>query len=157
MLSTAASSVSLAALIRLDLIFADLPAASRDEALGDVAKHLAGSIPQGASLAQHLLERELLGSTGVGHGVAIPHCKLTGLRHGIVAVARLRDGVEYGAIDGLPVRILFVVVSPYEAPGEHLQIFAAISRWVRGDQHIESLLAAPDREAMYHLLVDESS
>jgi mannitol/fructose-specific phosphotransferase system IIA component (Ntr-type) len=151
------SQVSLAALVKPELIFIDLPAANRDDVLQALADRLStvGAVPRPAELAHNLLERERLGSTGVGQGVAIPHCKMSGLRHGVVAVGRTLHPIDYGAVDGKPVQVLFTVISPTEAPGEHLQTLAAISRWVRAGQHIEAVLAAPTREAIYQLLVGE--
>jgi mannitol/fructose-specific phosphotransferase system IIA component (Ntr-type) len=88
--------------------------------------------------------------------VAIPHCKLKGLARGVVAVGLVPAGVDFGAVDGQPVKVFFLVVSPAESPAEHLQILAAISRWIRADQHADQhagrLLALHDPAAVYDLL-----
>jgi PTS system nitrogen regulatory IIA component len=151
--------LSLAALTRPELIFLDLPAGSREEVLRVFAERLAASglVRDGEQLFQRLWEREQLGSTGIGNGVAIPHCKLPGLREGVVAVGRVPEGVDFQAVDGRPVKVFFLVISPSEAPGEHLKILAAISRWIRADEHAGALLEAADRESLFHLLAAESA
>jgi nitrogen PTS system EIIA component len=149
--------VRLGSLTRPDLIFPDLPAADRPEALRALAARLAGLglVKSGEDLFQRLWEREQLGSTGIGAGIAIPHCKLPGLVHGIVAVGLVPEGVDFGAADGRPVKVLFLVVSPDGAPAEHLQILAAISRWVRAGRHAERILALREPGEVYDLLRDE--
>ncbi len=143
-------------LTRPDLIFPDLPATDRAETLRALAGRVAeqGLVQNGEDLFQKLWEREQLGSTGIGSGIAIPHCKLPGLAHGIVAVGLVPGGVDFGAADGRPVQVLFLVVSPSGSPAEHLQILAAISRWVRGTGHAEKILALRDPAAVYDLLQD---
>ena len=149
----------LGSLTRPELIFPDLPAADRSEVLQAFADRLAarGLVKNGAELFQRLWEREQLGSTGIGSGIAIPHCKLQGLGHGIVAVGMVPGGVEFGAPDGRPVKILFLVVSPSGSPAEHLQILAAISRWVRANQHAERILTLHEPAEVYDLLNDGGS
>ena len=144
----------LGSLTRPDLIFPDLPAADRQEVLRTFAGRIAGTglVKSADELFQKLWEREQLGSTGIGSGVAIPHCKLQGLAHGIVAVGLVPGGVDFGAADGRPVKALFLVVSPSGSPAEHLQILAAISRWVRAPGNAEKLLALRDPAAVYDLL-----
>src|ERR1700743_691867 len=93
-------------LIRRELVFPDLPATDRGGVLRALADRLAASgqrrMSNGARLFQALWEREQLGSTGLGDGVAIPHCKLRGLGHGMVAVGLARPGVAFDAPDGVP-------------------------------------------------------
>jgi nitrogen PTS system EIIA component len=151
--------VRLGSLTRPELIFVDLPAADRPEVLRAFADRVAGQglVKSGAELFQRLWEREQLGSTGIGSGIAIPHCKLQGLARGVVAVGLAPDGVDFGAPDGQPVKALFLVVSPSASPAEHLQMLAAISRWVRADRHAERLLALRDPAQVYDLLRDEES
>lgn len=149
----------LGSLTRPELIFPDLPAADRSEVLRAFADRLAerGLVKSGAELFHRLWEREQLGSTGIGSGIAIPHCKLPGLAHGIVAVGLVPAGVDFGAADDRPVQVLFLVISPSGSPAEHLQVLAAISRWVRADAHAERILALSDPAAVYDLLRDEAS
>ena len=84
------------------------------------------------TLFDKLWEREQLGSTAIGGGIAIPHCKVDRLKSGVVGARPGREGVDFGAADGQPVRLFFLVISPSQSPAEHLQILAAISRWIKG-------------------------
>jgi mannitol/fructose-specific phosphotransferase system IIA component (Ntr-type) len=152
------SAVSLAALTRPELVFTDLPGGSREQVLEDLAHRIAaaGAVRDAGELFRQLAERERLGSTGVGVGVAIPHCKLVGLRSGVLAVGRTREGVDFGAADGQSVRVFFVVISPRDAPAEHLQILAALSRWIKSESHVSALLRAADAAEIHRLLEEES-
>ena len=149
----------LGALTRPDLIFPDLPASDRPGVLRALAERVAarGLVPDAVQLYERLLERERLGSTGIGSGIAIPHCKLPGLKSGVVAVGMVPEGVDFGAVDGKPVRVFFLVISPSESPAEHLQALAAISRWLKEDRHAERLLALRDPAAISDFLRDEGS
>lgn len=150
--------MGLGSLTRPDLIFPDLPAADRREVLKAFAGKVAGRglAPDGEALFQKLWEREQLGSTGIGSGVAIPHCKLAGLRQGVVAVGMAPAGVDFGAADGNPVKLFFLVISPSESPAEHLQILAAISRWMKVEGNAAKLLALHDPARVYDLLNEAS-
>lgn len=149
--------MELGALTRPELIFPDLPATDPAGVLRALAERVArhGLVPSGEELFQRLWEREQLGSTGIGQGVAIPHCKLKGLKSGVVAVGMVLAGIDFGAVDGQPVKVFFLVVSPAESPAIHLQVLAAISRWIRADQHAGRLLALHDPAQVYDLLRDE--
>ena len=149
--------MELGALTRPDLIFPSLPATDAQGVLRALAGRVAaqGLVGDGEELLQKLWEREQLGSTGIGQGVAIPHCKLQGLSRGVEAVGLVPEGVDFGAVDGRPVKVFFLVVSPAESPAEHLQILAAISRWIKADDHAGRLLALGDPAAVYDLLRNE--
>ena len=147
----------LGTLTRPELIFSGLPGGDGREALRALAGQVAarGLVRNGEELFQKLWEREQLGSTGIGSGIAIPHCKLAGLRSGVVAIGLSSEGVDFGAVDGQPVRILFLVISPAESPAEHLQILAALSRWIKTDQHARKILELQDPQAVYDFLQTE--
>lgn len=147
----------LGSLIRPDLIFPDLPAGDRPQVLRALAGRLAGRglVQDADDLFDKLWEREQLGTTAIGGGIAIPHCKVDRLKSGVVALGRAEEGVDFGAADGQPVRLFFLVISPSQSPAEHLQILAAISRWIKGGGHIEALLAQPDAGALYEYLQRE--
>jgi PTS system nitrogen regulatory IIA component len=147
----------LGSLIRPDLVLPDLPNGDRAQVLRALAERVAGRgvAPDAEKLYRKLLEREQLGSTGIGGGVAIPHCKLEGLSKGVVAIGMVPEGVDFGAVDGRPVRLFFLVASPAQAPAEHLQILAAISRWIKGGQRAEAILELRDPGAVYDFLQRE--
>lgn len=144
-------------LTRPELIFPELDAVDREQVLRSLALRLEQSdvVPDATELYAKLLEREQLGSTGVGAGVAIPHCKLDELSKVVLAVGIARNGVSFGAVDTRPVRLFFLVVSPTDAPAVHLQVLAAISRWLKQDSHVSRLLDLRDPEAIYRLLKEE--
>jgi PTS system nitrogen regulatory IIA component len=150
-------TVRLASLTRPELIFPDLPAQDRDSVLRALAGRIAGLglVRDAEGLFQKLREREQLGSTGVGAGVAIPHTKLPGLEEEIVAIAMVPEGVGFGAADGQPVRLLFLVLSPSSAPAAHLQVLAAISRWLRVPGKAEHLVELRDPAAVVQFLEED--
>ena len=151
-------STRLGTLTRPELIFPELPAGDASQVLRAFAERIAGRglVRDPDELYQKLREREQLGSTGIGSGIAIPHCKLQGLGKGVVAIGLVPQGVDFGAVDGKPVRVFFLVISPSESPAEHLQILAAISRWVKAGQHAEKLLELHDPAAVYDYLQQEA-
>jgi PTS system nitrogen regulatory IIA component len=127
---------------------------SKDDALHALAE-LLGSAPStatGLDFYRVLCEREGLQSTGIGDGVAIPHGALDTLTGQLAALLVCSDGVPFEAIDGRPVYILFAVVGPKRATGEHLKTLARISRLLRDGSFREKLLASTDRVQAYSLI-----
>jgi PTS system nitrogen regulatory IIA component len=114
-------------------ILPDVAGTTRDEAIAEMSAALAenGAVSDGADLARRLIERERMGSTGLGGGLAIPHCKLREIDDVVLAVGVSRRGIDFGAADGQPVRLVFLVLSPADAPALHLQALARISRVIR--------------------------
>ncbi|NJL27576.1 MAG: PTS sugar transporter subunit IIA [Thermoanaerobaculia bacterium] len=146
------------ALTRPELIFPGLEAANASTLLRTLAERLvaAGVGTDSEEIYQKLLEREQLGSTGIGSGVAIPHCKLAGLDRVALAIGMLRGGgIDFSAVDQKPVRLFFLVVSPGAAPAEHLQCLAAISKWVKVEDHVRRMLELQDPQAIFDLLTGE--
>lgn len=123
------------------LVFTGLSASSLAEALGEIAQRLAKAhvVSDGGDLTRRLLERERLGCTGLGGGIAIPHCKLKELGDIVLAVASFRPGVDFGAPDGIPVTLVFLILSPVRSPGLHLQALARISRLLKSPGVAEAL------------------
>ena len=96
-----------------------------------------------------------MGSTGIGDGVALPHCKMSTLDRVVVAVARLDEAVEFSSVDGQPVHLVFLVISPEDQPAAHLHCLAAISKWIKADRHVERLLETRDVSSIRSLLGEE--
>jgi len=101
---------------------------------------------------EHLQERERLGSTGFGRGVAIPHARMEGLVRPVAALLRLRHPADFASADGLPVDLVFGLLSPENSGATHLHALAAISRLMRDERVHEALSDAPDEAAIYSLL-----
>jgi nitrogen PTS system EIIA component len=101
-----------------------------------------------------LLQRERLGSTGLGQGIAIPHGKIPGLK-GIVGIfARLAEPIDFEAVDGEPVDIVFLLLAPEGAGADHLKALARISRLLREGSAVEKLRASRDAAALYAVLTE---
>ena len=107
-----------------------------------------------ALVLEHLEEREKLGSTGFGRGVAIPHARIPGINRPLTAVLRLARPIDFAAADGLPVDIVFGLLSPENSGATHLRALAAISRLLRDEAVHEALSDAPDAEALFGLLTN---
>jgi Phosphotransferase system mannitol/fructose-specific IIA domain (Ntr-type) len=104
------------------------------------------------AVLQRITEREELGSTGFGRRIAIPHARIAGLPRSVAAFFRLSAPVEFDSADGMPVDLVFGLLSPEGAGAAHLHALAAISRMMRDERMHQALLAAPGPEALYALL-----
>src|SRR3954471_13925821 len=104
-------------------------------------------------IVERLLERERLGSTGFGGGVAIPHGKMDGLTQVIGLVAKLANPVDFQAIDGMPVDLVFLLLSPPDAGVEHLKALARVSRKLRDRNFVAKLRGGGSGGALYALLI----
>jgi PTS system nitrogen regulatory IIA component len=149
----------IAEFLREDLVFADLAANDKAGVLGEMSAGLARAFPNlpAAKLSEALLEREKLGSTGVGEGVAIPHGKLPGIPGLIAAFARKKDGVDFAAIDGKPTYLFFVLFAPENSAGLHLKALARISRIFKQPQLRQALLSAESAPGIYRLISEEDA
>jgi len=106
-----------------------------------------------APILASLVERERLGSTGFGHGVAIPHGKVEGLTRIYCLFARLAEPVDFKAIDSTKVDLVFLLLSPPDAGAEHLKALAAISRVIRNGMTLEKMRGARSRDALAAVLM----
>jgi nitrogen PTS system EIIA component len=106
---------------------------------------------------ERLTERERLGSTGFGGGVAIPHGKIEGLRHGVGLFARLPQGIDFAAIDDLPVDLVFMLISPTDAGAEHLKALASVSRLLRDRGFVAKLRGAANDDALFALFAESEA
>ncbi len=130
------------------LIFPDLEGRTREEVLAEMAARLAGAgvVRDAGDLSRRLIEREGLGCTALGGGIAIPHCKLKELSDVVLAIGRRPGGVDFEAPDGVAVTILFLVLSPAQTPALHLQALARVSRWLKSPGVAEALRRAETRD-----------
>jgi PTS system nitrogen regulatory IIA component len=106
-------------------------------------------------LASILMEREALGSTGIGEGVAIPHGKVPGIDRVVAAFGRSREGVQFASLDGKPARLFFLVVAPENSAGMHLKALARISRLLKDERFRRKLFAAEGADGLLQVLREE--
>jgi PTS system nitrogen regulatory IIA component len=137
----------------LELIFTDISGTDGDAVLREFSSRLGalGRVSKPDLLLSRLRERESLGSTALGHGVAVPHCRLPGVSKLLLAIGLCRKGVDFSADDGKPVKVFFLLVSPDNAAVEHLQCLAAISKWIR-DGRLEGLPSMKEPEEVLRLI-----
>lgn len=141
-------------LITRDSVVADLKAGSKKQMLQELARIAAGVTGQTErAVFDVLIERERLGTTGVGNGIAIPHGKLPGLDrlHGLFA--RLAEPIPFDAIDDQPVDLIFLLLAPEGAGADHLKALARVSRMLRDREFCEKLRGAQGADALYALIV----
>ena len=119
--------------------------------------HFKGSDTE--DIVKAVLKRELLGSTGIGRGVAIPHTKHASVDRLVGNVAISRPGVSFDSLDGEPVHVFVLLISPQDRPGDHLRALENVSRSLRDDGFVRSLRQSTSREAIWDLLgeVDQPS
>jgi nitrogen PTS system EIIA component len=146
--------MQLADFLDCDAIKTALPGGNKRSLLQQLA-NLAGQRLEldSAMILASLNEREQLGSTGFGQGVAIPHARIDGLDRIYGLFARLGEPVEYKAIDSRPVDLIFLLLSPTDAGAEHLKALASISRITRDAATLERLRGARSRDALAALLM----
>lgn len=137
-----------------DAIKPGLSAGNKRSLLNQLANLAAGRLGlQAAEILATITEREKLGSTGFGQGVAIPHGKIEGLKRIYGLFARLAEPADYKAIDGRPVDLVFLLLSPPDAGAEHLKALAAISRVTRHSATLEKMRGARTRDALAAVLM----
>jgi PTS system nitrogen regulatory IIA component len=135
---------------------ADMPATSRKQALHGMAELAQQTLNVSArKLLEAVIERERLGSTGVGGGVAIPHARTDMVDRVCGVFARLRQPVDFDAVDGQPVDLVFLLLAPEEAGAEHLKALAQIARLLRREDIRRALRAAPDADAISAILSNQ--
>jgi nitrogen PTS system EIIA component len=150
--------MEIADLLRPEQVIARLRATSKKQALQDLARRAAQTAGQNErAIFDVLMERERLGTTGVGNGIAIPHGKLPNLDrlHGLFA--RLDHPIDFDAIDERPVDLIFLLLAPESAGADHLKALARVSRLLRDKAACEKLRGTDDQEALYALLVDSAN
>jgi PTS system nitrogen regulatory IIA component len=137
----------------------NVPGGSKKRVLEQIAKLVARDLPDldNQDIFESLVAREKLGSTGFGNGIAIPHCRLTGCNSPISAVLRLDAPVDFDAIDGAPVDLLFVLLVPEAATDEHLELLRQIASMLDRSDVRERLRQAPDSTSLYQVVVDVQS
>jgi PTS system nitrogen regulatory IIA component len=143
-------------IIDIDLINADLKARNKREVLGELAGMVANKEGLDINeLVPVLEEREKLGSTGIGDGIAIPHGKLKGLKKLVASFGRSAKGVNFDSLDGKPAHLFFLLMAPENTAGMHLKALARISRLLKDTKLRERLLESKTTQEVYKTLQEE--
>lgn len=150
--------MELSDLIGPDAVVGSLKAGSKKQALQDLSEQAAklADLPERV-VFDTLLQRERLGSTGVGQGIAIPHGKVAGLEHLFGVFARLDKPIDFEALDDEPVDLIFLLLAPEGAGADHLKALARIARLLRSPQLAAKLRATSDPAALYAVLTQSAA
>ena len=146
-------------LLHPEAINAEIKAKGKSEALAEMVDAMM-KIQNGLDreeVIKILLEREKLGSTGIGDGVAIPHGKLKGLKELFISFGRSKSGVEYDSMDGKPVNLFFLLMAPEESVGVHLKTLARISKLLKNSTVRQRLCGASGSQEIYDIIVEEEN
>lgn len=146
--------MNIAELVSSDFVALNVAVTSKKKALEYISELLVQSrtniVP--AEIFDCLISRERLGSTGVGKGIAIPHCRLQGNKETLVAMVRLQQGIDYDSIDGKPVDILFAMVVPEDAGETHLKALAQLAKMFSNETILAQLHDAEDAAQVCQVL-----
>jgi len=147
--------------VATDAIRSHVTASTKEGVIREMAQALvdAGRIAAGdlESIVKAIMKREDLGSTGIGRGVAVPHTKHPSVSRLVGTVAVSPEGIEFESLDGEPVQLLFLLVSPPDRPGDHLRALENISRQLRDDAFCRTLKAAKGPVEIQALLEEADS
>lgn len=134
----------------------NVPGGSKKAVLEEIAKLIGREVPgfDWQTVYESLIAREKLGSTGFGNGIAIPHCRLKGCTSPVSAVLHLEKPVDFDAIDGAPVDLLFVLLVPEAATDAHLELLRQIASMLDRADVRASLRGAKDSESLYNVVLD---
>lgn len=140
-------------------VVADLKASDKQGVIEEMSELMALSAEalDKDELARVLLEREALGSTGIGLNIAIPHAKVQGINGIVAALGRSKAGVDFNAVDGKPVNLFFVLISGLNSAGTHLKALARISRLLKNDDTRQALISCESSSEMYEIISREDS
>ncbi len=139
-----------------DAILADLKSQDKKSVLEELVEpisHITGMDHH--ELVRVLMDREQLGSTGIGDGIGIPHGKVKGLESMIIGFGLSKRGVEFDSIDNKPTNLFFTLITPDQSTGLHLKLLARISRLLKNDSFRRSLLNASSPEEILNLIKEQ--
>jgi len=122
------------------------------EELAELISDHEPDIDKGA-LVKVLVERERLGSTGIGDGVAIPHGKMQGVTHPVISIGRSKQGLDFESMDGQPVHLFFLLIAPENSSGIHLQVLAKIAKMLKNRDFRRKLMEPVTREELYQTII----
>ncbi|WP_173048070.1 PTS IIA-like nitrogen regulatory protein PtsN [Bosea sp. ANAM02] len=139
-------------------VISPLRANGKKQALQELAQHAATltGLPD-RELFEALLQRERLGSTGIGEGIAIPHGRMPGTERLVGLFARTEKPIDFDALDGQPVDIIFVLIAPEGAGADHLKALARVARVLRNQSVLEQVRKVRDPAAIYAILAESAA
>lgn len=146
-------------LLQKEFIIEELKSKSKKEVLYELSEAFlrGNSTIDCDAMVEVLLEREKLGSTGIGDGIAIPHGKLPGLENLIVSFGRSKTGIDFDSLDGKPVHIFFLLMAPENSAGQHLKALAKISRMLKEEEFRKNLMDMATPDDIYHIIEDKDA
>jgi len=146
-------------ILSADMVIADLKGTTKPDILSELAKTLTSKYKEISlrDLIAVLAERERLGSTAIGDGIAIPHGKMAGVKQILGTFGRHRHGVDFDSLDGRPTNLFFVLVAPEDSTSLHLKALARVSRLFKDGSFRERLMTAKDAEEIFRLIVEEDA
>ncbi len=138
-------------MLKMEYIISDLKSGDKPGVLRELSRVFLFDHPQmdPEAMSGILLDRESLGSTGIGEGIAIPHGKMAGLSEAVVAFGRSREGIPFDSLDGKPAHLFFIIMAPENSTGIHLKLLAKISRMLTDENFRRNLLQAGSAGEMY--------
>jgi PTS system nitrogen regulatory IIA component len=147
--------MKLADLLAEDNIIPDLKAQDKVRVLEELSEAIIIHLPSidKDSLVRVLLDRERLGSTGIGDGVAIPHGKFHGINHPIISFGRSKKGLDFESMDGQPVHLFFLLIAPENSANVHLKALARIAKILKNSSFRKLLMTAPTRKDLYEAII----
>ena len=145
-------------IFKIEFLNENMLAKTKTEALDELVSTLikGGLKLDSAKVIEVLQQREKLGSTGIGDGLAIPHGKISTLDEIVVAFGRSKKGVDFDSLDGKPVHIFFLLLAPENSVGQHLKVFAKISKMFKKDNFRQKLIETESKSNLYKLIIEQN-
>jgi PTS system nitrogen regulatory IIA component len=144
-------------ILKIEFLNDNLQARNKTEVLAELSEMIikGGRNLDKLQVLDILLQREKLGSTGIGDGVAIPHGKLGTLQDIVLAFGRSREGVAFDSIDGRPVHLFFLLLAPENSAGQHLKALAKISKMLKVGNFRKKLMEAKSKNDIYKVIIEQ--
>jgi len=147
--------MKLSEIIEEEDIISDLKASDKKSVLEELSEVISNHEPSinKKDIVKVLMERERLGTTGIGDGVAIPHGKLNGVRQPLISFGRSKKGMDFDAMDGQPAYLFFLLIAPENSSGIHLEILARIAKVLKNSSFRKKLMEADTRKECYQTII----
>jgi PTS system nitrogen regulatory IIA component len=146
-------------ILKKEHIIENLVSTDKESTLDELSSFLKdkGMVSNKETLQSALMEREALGSTGIGENVAIPHAKISAIDQIVTVFGRSIKGIEFDSLDKEPVHFIYLVLAPMNSSGQHLKVLARISRLLKNKSLRESIISATEANQIYAIIADEDS